>query len=150
LGLVALLWLLGSFQFWHVGLVVLVAFAWGGVAINRWILSVLRQGVTLSDKVSLVERQQRIRRADSEARQSKDPRFWLLANLAPVVLGLTYVIGAILGSKVMVSAFVGLLAMNAGTLYYFVDQWWGYRLTVEWEQRTGQKQIVQEIEDLKT
>ncbi len=149
LGLAALLCLLGSFQFWHVGLVILIAFAWGGGAINRWILSLIQQGVTLSDRVSLVERQQRIQKADWEARQSKDPRINLLANLAPVILGLTYAIGTILGSKIAVGAFVALLAMNAGTLYYFVDQWRGYRMTVEWEQRTGQKQIVQEIEDLK-
>lgn len=149
LGLAALLSLLGSFRFWHVGLAILAVFAWGGVVINRWIQSLLQQGVILSDKVSLFERQQRIQKADWEARQSKDPRIRLLANLAPVVLGLTYAIGAILGSKVIVSAFVGLLAMNAGTLYYFVDQWRGYRLTVEWEQQTGQERIVQEIEDLK-
>ena len=148
MGLVATLSFLASFQLWGVGVVTLIVFTWGGIAIYRWRQSV-ESGLTLADQVSLAQMRRNSQEARRKGESDNDPTSWLLASLVPVILGLTYAIGAILNSKAAVSAFALLLTINVFTLFMLVLWLGGYRRIVEWERRTGQKSVVQELEDLK-
>lgn len=148
MGLAATLSFLASFQLWGVGVVTLIVFAWGGMAIYRWRKSI-ESGLTLPDQVSLAQ----MRRISQEERRKvesgKDPTSRLLANLAPAILGLAYAIGAILNSKAAVSTFALLSTINVFTLFMLVLWLGGYRRIVDWERQTGRKSVIQELDDLK-
>ena len=148
IGLAATLSFLASFQLWGVGVVTLIVFTWGGIVIYRWRQSV-ESGLTLQNPVSLAQIQQAIQEVRRKGESSNDPASRLLASLVPVILGLTYAIGTILNSKAAASTFALLLTINAFTLFMCVLGWGGYHRIVEWERRTGQKSVVQELEDLK-
>ena len=132
-----------SAQLWAVSLASLGVFVLSGVAFDRW-LRHLAQGSHLSNKVSFVQMQQMLTRAESQAKQSTDPRIALLAALPPILLGLIYVVVRILDSSVARSL-IALLVGSAGSLFFFVPMRRGYRRIVEWEQQTGQTQLIQEF-----
>jgi len=136
-----------SAQLWAVGLVSLGIFALGGVAFDRWICT-LAPGNRQSNQVSFLQMQQNLSKAKSQAKQSADPRIALLTTLPPILLGLIYMIVRILDSSVARSL-IALLIWSIGTFFFFVAMRRGYCRIVEWEQQTGQTQLVREFLDRK-
>lgn len=136
-----------SAQLWAVGLASLGIFVLGGVAFDRW-LCALAPGNRQSNQVSFIQMQQNLSKAKSQAKQSADTRIALLTTLPPILLGLIYMIVRILDSSVARSL-IALLIWSVGTFFFFVPMRRGYCRIVEWEQQTGQAQLVQEFLDRK-